>query len=321
MKKLLLLGSLACSIIGYSQELESKLENNKIKIGEPARLSFSIEYKKGDKIIGPEIKDSLTHHIEILKHTIDTVVVGENKKIMHHLDLTSFDAGEFLVRTIEIEKNGEKLKTKPFQLEVQDVEVDTAQAQIHPIKPVMTEEYSWKDYWNRYWIYGIAALVLFIIALVLIVLYIRSKSKNLRNTAPKTPYEEMLAGLKSLDAKKYLKRNEQKEYYTQLSFILRRYIGKVYNFSALEVLSDDLVQFVHQKDEVLEDDKSRLKAFLFDADLVKFAKHELSEDKHQQYRQWVEEFVERIKPLDIPVEDLATEDSVTGEKYKKWDNS
>ncbi|WP_322971432.1 hypothetical protein [Faecalibacter sp. LW9] len=321
MKKLLLLGCLACSIFGYAQELESKLEINKIKIGEPARLTFSVDYKKGDKIIGPDLKDSLTHHIEILNHTIDTLVEGEQKKIIHHLDLTSFDAGEFLVRTIEIEKNGEKLKTKPFQLEVQDVEVDTAQAKIQPIKPVMTEEYSWKDYWNRYWIYGIAALILFIIALVLVVLYIRSKSKNLKNAAPKTPYEEMLAGLKSLDAKKYLKRNEQKEYYTQLSFILRRYIGKVYQFSALEVLSDDLIQYIQQKEDVLTEDKHKLKAFLFDADLVKFAKHELPEEKHQDYRQWIAEFVERIKPLDIPVEDLATEDSVTGEKYKKWDNS
>lgn len=321
MKKLLILSSLACSIFGYSQELDSKLQQNKIKIGEPARLSFSIDYKKGDKIVGPDLKDSLTHHIEILNHTIDTVVEGENKKIVHQLDLTSFDAGEFLVRTIEVEKNGEKLKTKPFQLEVQDVEVDTAQAQIHPIKPVMTEEYSWKDYWNRYWIYSIAALVLFIIALVLIVLYIRSKSKNLKNSEPKTPYDEILAGLKSLDAKKYLKRNEQKEYYTQLSFMLRRYIGKVYQFSALEVLSDDLVRYIQQKEDVLDADKVQLKSFLFDADLVKFAKQELSDDKHAHYRQWVEEFVERIKPLDIPEDDLATEDKVTGEKYKKWDNS
>ena len=321
MNKLLLLSSLLISTFGFSQELSSKLEKNKIKIGEPARLTYSIDYKKGDKIEFQSLKDTLSHHVEIIDQKIDTVVEGELQKIVHQLDLTAYDAGEFLVRTIPVIKNGQTFKTPSYQLEVQDVEVDTAQANISPIKPVMAEEYSWSDYWNKYWIYGIVALILFIIAIVLLVLYIRGKSKNLKNSEPKTPYEEMVAGLKSLDAKKYLKRGEQKEYYTQLSFILRRYIGKVYQFSALELLSDDTINFINKKEDIKEEDKTTFRQFLYDSDLVKFAKQELSDDKNSTYRKWVGEFVERIKPLDIPEDDTASEDKVTGEKYRKWDNS
>ena len=321
MNKLLLLGSLLFSSLGFAQQVDAKIDTTKIKIGQPIRLTYSVDYKKGDKIQLPSLKDTLSHHIEIIDQKIDTVGEGDLKKIIHQLDLTAYDAGEFFIPTIPIEKNGSTLRTPSFQIDVQDVEVDTAQAKVHPIKPIMTVDYTLRDYWNKYWIYGIAALVLFIIALVLIVLFIRSKSKNLRNSAPKTPYEEMLAGLKSLDAKKYLKRGEQKEYYTQLSFIVRRYVGKVYQFSALEILSDDLSQIIEKREDVTSNDKENFRKFLFDSDLVKFAKQELNDEKNAAYRKWVEEFVERIKPLDLPEDDTATEDKLTGEKYKKWDNS
>lgn len=321
MKKLLLLGSLFVSSIGFAQELDAKIDTTKIKIGEPVRLTYSIDFNKGDKIQFQSLKDTLSYHIEIIDQKIDTVMEGEKKKIVHQLDLTSYDPGEYFIPTIPVEKNGEVFRTPSFQIDVQDVEVDTAQAKVHPIKPIMSVEYTMRDYWNKYWIYGIVALVLFIIALVLIVLFIRSKSRNLKNNEPKTPYEEMVLGLKSLDAKKYLNRGEQREYYTQLSFILRRYIGKVYHFSALEILSDDLAKTIENREDVITEDKQTFRKFLFDSDLVKFAKQELNEEKNTTYRTWVGEFVERIKPLDLPENDSETEDKVTGEKYKKWDNS
>ena len=321
MKKLLLLGSLLVMSFGFAQEIDTKLDHSQIKIGEPARLTYTIDYKKGDKIQLPNLKDTLSFHVEILDQRIDTVVEGEQKKIIHQLDLTAFDPGEFLVRSIPVVVNGQTFKTKSFQLKVDDVEVDTTQAKVHPIKPVMTETYTLKDYWNKYWIYGIAAIALFIIALVLLVLYIRSKSKNLNASEPKTPYEEVIAGLKALDAKKYLKRGEQKEYYTQLSYLLRRYVGKVYQFSALELLSDDIANQIEKREDILAEDKKVFRQFLFDADLAKFAKQEYDETKNTNYRNWIGEFVERIKPLHLPEDDTATEDDVTGEKYKKWDNS
>lgn len=319
MKKLLLLGSLFCSILSFSQEIETKIDTTKVRIGEPVRLTYSVDYKNGDKIQFQNLTDTLSYHLEILDQKFDTVLDGEQKKIIHQIDLTSFDQGEFLVRSIPVEINGEKFKTKSFQIEVQDVEIDTASTTIQPIKPVMDETYTFKDYWRKYWIYGVSFLVLFIIALVLIVLFIRSKSRNLKNLDPKTPYEEVVAGLKAVDAKKYLNKGDQKEYYTQLSFILRRYIGKVYHFSALELLSDDTMNEVAKKEDVLVEDKKILKEFLRDADLAKFAKQEFHNDKNTNYRTWIGEFVERIKPLDLPENE--TEDKITGEKYKKWDNS
>jgi hypothetical protein len=318
MKKLFLLGSLFISPLFFAQELDAKLNTKTIKIGEPILLEYKVPFKKGDQIKIPQLKDTLNYHIEILDQKIDTV----KDQIIHQLDITAFDEGDYLVPSIKIEKNGETFKTPTFQIEVKNVEIDTTQANVTPIKPVMEEAYNLNDYWRKYWIYGIIALAIFIIAVTLLVLYIRSKSKNLNNNEPKTPYEEVILALKTIDSKKYLKKGEQQEFYTQLSFITRRYIGKVYNFSALELLSDDVVNYITKKEEIKDEDKNLFKKFMFDADLAKFAKQEFNEDKNIMYRKWLGEFVERIKPIDIPENDSASkEDKTTGELYKKWDNS
>lgn len=318
MKKLFLLGSLFFSSVLFAQELEAKINTKTIKIGEPVLLEYKIPYQKGDQIQLPNLKDTLNYHIEIIDQKIDTV----KNQIIHQFDLTAYDEGSYLIPSIKVEKNGNTFKTPIFEIDVKNVEIDSTQNKVGPIKPVMEEAYNFNDYLYKYWIYGLIALFIFIIAIILLILYIRSKSRNLKNNKPKTPYEEVVFALKSVDAKKYLKRGEQQEYYTQLSFILRRYIGKVYKFSALELLSDDIIQVIENKDEINSEDKKQFKQFMFDADLAKFAKQEFSEEKNTTYRQWIGEFVEHIKPVDLPENDLSKkEDQITGEQYKKWDNS
>ena len=253
----------------------------------------------------------------VINDTKTTATIGKG----YWLDLTGYDAGKFSIPSISIQKNGENLTTKQLEIDIQDIEVDTAKSAIFPIKPVMEEEYSMRDYWNKYWIYGIVALALFIIAIVLIILYIRAKSKVSGEKGYKTPYDEAKASLKALDAKKYLNRGEQKEYYTQLSFIVRRYLGRIYQFSALEILSDDLVRYIALKQDILPEDVQKFKQFLYDADLVKFAKQEFDAPTNETHRKWVEEFVDRVKPLEIPENEDLKKDQVTGEQYKQFNNN
>mgnify|MGYP003414325983 CR=1 FL=1 len=321
MKNLLIFISFFFVQFLFAQEIVPKLDRSSIKIGEPINYEVKVELTDGDKIIFPTISDTLTYHIEVLGQKLDTIKKDGKAEIIQQLQLTGFDAGKFNIPSLTILKNGKKLLTKQIEIEIQDIAVDTTQNAIFPIKPVMEEEYSMRDYWNKYWLYGIVALLLFIIAIVLIVLYIRGKSSNLKGKKYATPYDEAKASLKALDAKKYLKRDEQKEYYTQLSFIVRRYLGRVYNFSALEILSDDLVKFISEKPDILPEDIQQLKQFLFDADLVKFAKQQFENPINETHRNWVDGFVERIKPLEIPEKEEAKTDVVTGEKYKQFNNN
>ncbi|MGV0756003.1 BatD family protein [Empedobacter brevis] len=321
MKNLLLLGSFFILQFSFAQEIVPKLDRTTIKIGEPIKYEVKVKYKEGDKIVFPTISDSLNYHIEVLNHRLDTVKTDGKSEIVQQLELTGYDAGKFHIPAFIIQKNGKDLTTKQLEIEIQDIAVDTTKNAIFPIKPVMEEQYSMRDYWNKYWLYGILALILFIIGIVLVVLYIRAKSKLSTKESYKTPYDEAKASLKALDAKKYLKRGEQKEYYTQLSFIIRRYLGRVYHFSALEILSDDLVKYTATKQDILPEDVQKFKQFLFDADLVKFAKQQFDDSTTSLHRNWMEEFIERVKPLEIPENKDLQKDHVTGEKYKQFNNN
>ena len=64
-----------------------------------------------------------------------------------------------------------------------------------------------------------------------------------------------------------------------------------------------------------------IKQFLFDADLVKFAKQEFDDSTNETHRKWMEEFVDRVKPLDIPENEDLKKDVVTVEKYKQFNNN
>ncbi|MDK7374022.1 hypothetical protein QP519_00455 [Weeksella virosa] len=299
-------------------QLQSRIDTARIKIGEPIKLQFQLPIQTNDQVVLPTFSDTLSYHIEILQHQLDTLTNSAGKKTLQQtLEITSFEPGQFLIKPIKIIKNNDTLRTQSFQIYVLDVNVDTENPQFAPNKPIMEEYYTWKDYWNRYWIYGIVTLILFIIAIILVVLYIRSKSKGLKSIVKKTPFDEMMDELNSIDKKKYLERNEQKEFYSHLSFALKNYIGRLYHFHGTELLTDELVDEVAKKEEIDEKEVQQLNRFLSDADLVKFAKQTFDVSVGLSYREWIEKFVQQLKPMEIPENKDLNVDEVTGENYRK----
>ena len=72
----------------------------------------------------------------------------EKKKLVQHLILTSFDPGEFLIRSLPIIVDNDTLLSSSFQIKVDEVVIDSANLAGFPIKPIMEEEYTWKDVSN-----------------------------------------------------------------------------------------------------------------------------------------------------------------------------
>src|SRR5690606_18610241 len=122
----------------------------------------------------------------------------------------------FLIRSLPIVVNSDTLLTKSFQIQVIDVEIDSANLTGFPIKPIMEEEYTWVDYWDKYWVYLLIGALVFLILLIVAILFLRSKKGN-RGKSKKvlTPYEEAINGLKSIDKKKYLEKGQIYPFYSE----------------------------------------------------------------------------------------------------------
>ncbi|HLV24014.1 MAG TPA: hypothetical protein VKY36_04480 [Moheibacter sp.] len=302
-------------ILSFGQ-IETKIDTAHIKIGEPIQYSLTVPVLAGQKVELPHIQDTLSFHVEILNQKIDTIFEGERKKIIQHLTLTSFDPGEFLIRSLPVVIDNDTLLSGSFQISVDEVKIDSANLSGFPIKPIMEEEYTWKDYWDKYWIYFAVGALVFIILLIIAILFLRDKKrKEILSQTPKTPYEEAKGALKALDKKSYLAKEQINPYYSELSFLLRRYLGRVFHFSSLELLSDDLIEYFNKTTHLDKKEIENLRQFLYDSDLAKFAKSVPEEEKHEFYRKWVEDLIEKTKPLEL--EDETVQELRPNEKYRK----
>ncbi len=303
------------SIFSFGQ-IDTKVDTTHIKIGEPIQYTLIVPFHANTHVKLPELKDTLSFHIEILDQKIDTVLEGEKKNLVQHLTLTSFDPGEFLIRSLPIVVNDDTLLSHSFQIKVDEVKIDSANLAGFPIKPIMEEEYTWKDYWDKYWLYFLIGAIVFLALLIVAILFLRDKKrKDILSKTPKTPYEEAKDALKILDKKNYLAKGQVNPYYSELSFVLRRYLGKIYHFSSLELLSDDLVAYFQKTTHLEKSEVDQLKEFLYESDLVKFAKAIPDETQNARYRKWVEELVEKIKPLEL--EDETLPEIKPNEKFRK----
>lgn len=292
---------LFCAHFSLAQ-LDTKIDRDHIKIGEEIHYSLSVPISSSTNLKLPQLKDTLSFHIEILDQKVDTIFENEQKLIVQKLTLTSYDAGEFLIRSLPVIIDSDTLLSHSFQIKVDDVEIDSANLQGFTIKPIMEEEFTWKDYWNQYRNYILGGILLIVLFLVLW-MFLKRKKESRKIIPLKSPKEEAKDALKKLDKKKYLEKSAVNPYYSELSYIIRRYLGRVYEFSSLELLSDDLVEHIKKHTPLEKEEVEKLKQFLFDSDLVKFAKSIPEENKHVFYRKWADELIEKAKPIVIETEE------------------
>jgi LPXTG-motif cell wall-anchored protein len=145
------------------------------------------------------------------------------------------------------------------------------------------------------------ALGLALLTLAGIYLYRKWKNKEpLFIFAPKPvipAHVEALENLEKLRLKQLWQNNLVKEFYTELTDILRIYIEKELRIHAVEMTSDELMDAI--EDSELQNKSELLKLLrntLPTADLVKFAKSVPLADEHDRCFKDVKQFVEETMP-------------------------
>lgn len=285
----------------YAQ-LQTKIDTTEITIGEPIHLEMKIPISSGRNSKWLLVDSAALAPIEIIESSYDTLQNQDKTYLVQRLRLTSFEAGHFVLPSFLVVVEGDTLVTPSHQLFVHDVEVDPNSATAFPIKNIFEEELTLTDYWKEYqWLIITAAAVLMGI-LLLVGVYFQRKKLREKLSTPLTPYQEAIESLKELDKNNYIKLQQFDPYYSSLSFILRKYLGRVYQFSSLELLTPELVNYLREHSNLDPEEINDLNAFLKDADLVKFAKLLPDENKHLAYRSQVEQWIEKSQSLDFTAE-------------------
>ena len=183
---------------------------------------------------------------------------------------------------------------------------DTIKQPMFPIKTIQQEPYQFDDFKKYVWY---ALLVLIVLAAILYFVFRKKKTQEEKEIIPLLPpYEEAIQKLQQLDEKLLWQNNKIKEYYSELTEIVRGYIERELKVPALESTTDELVETLidfNSSESILTSKETikKLKGLLQEADLVKFAKSKPMAEDIEVHRKDAENVVNNLNPKPIIEED------------------
>lgn len=259
-----------CSAGLSAQQVEATIDTASIKIGEQITYKIAVETDSSNVVVFPE-GQTFTPLEMIESYPVDTNRIQQRFRLIKEYALTQFDSGSYVIPQQRVIINDRNVFTDSMFVEVADVVVDTTKQKMFPIKPSVEVPSGFSVPAWVWWLLGI----LLILALVVFLLLRRKKRKD---AAAKRlpPYEQALFELRELDNSHLLEQREIKEYYSQLSAAVRRYLdGEVYDH-AMESTTGELIAFLETERDTghlkLQDSTiTQLKVILERADLAKFA--------------------------------------------------
>lgn len=237
---------------------------NKILIGEPLLLTFELKAIERNASVQWRFPDSVAH-FEVMQYDTSDVLRRE-------LTITSWDSGAWNFEGVKVTVPSNvtgKPVTLAFAPVTIQVEYDTTgKAVLNDIKPIIEADQTGEQ-WIAYLVVAVAVLSLF----VLIYLFRKWKQKkaNVTGFEPSlSAWEEFEKAIRQLQQAGLSTQQEQKEFFSQLSTITRRYAERTLQQPFTKYTTDE-TQF-HLAASAGRDEANAIVQVFRLADAVKFAK-------------------------------------------------
>lgn len=134
----------------------------------------------------------------------------------------------------------------------------------------------------------------------------RKKNKGYFFTPPVVlpPHTRALKELDKIKQSKIWQQNREKEFYTSVTDVLRKYILERFNINALEMTSSEIIDKVKNNSQIESDSAvDNLQQVLQLADMVKFAKQKPLQDENDLSLMNAFFFVTQTKEVDLSEEE------------------
>lgn len=275
------------STAAYAQRIKASasIDSTNILLGDQVKLFLEIDHPKNVDVQFPEVPDTLAGYVEVIRRLpADTFELDDetfSKQIQTYI-ITSFDSGAYRIPPfwfkIDLEGRLDSIPTNGVTLNVHTLPIDTTRGPTD-IKLPYDAPVSLKEVIP----YILGAILLG--AILFFILYaIRRKKNNKPLFAfPQKPKEPPhVVALRELDRIKEDKIWQQgltKQYYSEVTGTLRKYIEELYQIPAMEQTSDETIESFRQNRSLLKSKTfENLSQILKLADLVKFAKYHPTPD-------------------------------------------
>lgn len=314
------------SLFAQAPQLSATVSRQRIALGDTLTLHLQSQYALGLRQDLSSIADTLGRFEVLARSKAQTSEQNGKHIFAQDFTLIAFEAGNDTIPALKVayvqQESGMTniLATAPIAIYIDSVATDMQQ-DIKPIKPIIDPPLTWRDYWHYIAFASVAALAL----LAAVVWYRRRRIAPpthiaTPNELSRPPHEIALSQLNALAQARYWQQGNVKQYYSELSDIMRRYIEQRYALPATEMITAETIialqmigqtskaipsispspdadnALLHPIDQVLSPTQiSDIEQLLRTADMVKFAKAQPDINTHTHLWQCAEQWVRQTR--------------------------
>ncbi len=301
-------------------EVTAEVDQSVITIGDRITYILKIKHDKDLRIEQPgpganlgmfEIKDYEIHD-----------PVEENGIIVEQYDYTIsvFDTGKFVIPPFPVaffpsdtSDEYQIIQSEPIEITVESV-LKAEDTDIKDIKPPVLTPINY----TRIVLIG-AGILLLIAIIVFAIYYYRKRKKGeplFKKEIIRPAHEIALEELELLLSKSYIAEGNVKDFFFELSDILRHYLENRFFITAMEETTTEVLESI-QEVELQDEAYEKLKEVLDLSDLVKFAKYQPEQQEIQRAVELAQEFINlthlEFEPVELVKEEEASPVSSDGE--------
>lgn len=129
--------------------------------------------------------------------------------------------------------------------------------------------------------------------------YLDRKNKIQGFITPKSSWDRAFDRLNDLRDRNLPAQGQLKEYYSELSLIIRQYMEERFLIKASEMTTQEFLNYLQNSEVLSPEQKGFLNDFLTACDMVKFAKHQMSQPEIEESLNLARQLVNETKALTV----------------------
>lgn len=277
--------------------IQTEVDRSEVYIGDLINYTVTIEYDSTYELVPPPLGANLgafdvkDYHPDLMARLKDGRIQSKTVFV-----LSTFTTGDYVIPPIPVVFNLPDGSRKALLSEGVPIKVLSMlenagdSVDIRPLKA----QYEFKRDWVQYLKWIGPGFLLFVLAVALIWLKLIKRKEKEEPVDLRPAWEIAFEKLALLKQKVYLTEGKFKEFYIELTEILRSYLEKMYRVNVLDMTTQELLA-AFEKLELPEGMFDRVKDFFMHADLVKFAKYMPEKEKAEADFDEVHAMVEEIR--------------------------
>jgi len=312
---------MSVSSLSAQTVIKATIDSTSILIGQQTKIHLEIAANKNQPLQLPMISDTLATGVEVLGISkIDTIDIGNDRvQMKYDYLITSFDSAVYLLPPFQAISGADTAYSAELALKVSTLPVDTVSKQFYDIKAVRIPPFVLMDYLPAILL---ALAILALIALAGFIIYRLINKKSLVPFKKEEYIPPHIRAIRALDAikeEKLWQMGKVKEYHSEITDTLRKYIGERFGIGAMEMTSGEILDDIKKYKEA-DSASDNLKRILILADFVKFAKYKPLPEENELSIKDAYLFVDETKPVELPPEEKK-EKSDTNEENETNDKN